>query len=165
VSTTKPINRGGWKPRSSQHWQIRRDEITEVAPVHGSARGISKGRDHREDIMETIRIIATFTAIAPENREHFKATVHELTVLAASEEGTLEYSYYLTGDETQCLMIEMYASADALLDHMGHVGHLLGPLFELGGSVDVNILGDAPQALIEATKDYQPTTYSLLASA
>jgi hypothetical protein len=38
-------------------------------------------------------------------------------------------------------------------------------LFESGGSVDVNILGDAPDALIEATKDFQPTMYSLLASA
>ena len=41
--------------------------------------------------MEAIRIIATFTAIAPEHRERFKATVLELTELVASEEGTLEY--------------------------------------------------------------------------
>jgi quinol monooxygenase YgiN len=121
--------------------------------------------DHREDIMETIRIIATFTAIAPENRERFKATVLELTELVASEEGTLEYSYYLTPDETKCLMIETYASTEALSAHMGNVGHLLGPLFESGGSVDVNILGDAPEGLIEATKDLQPTMYSLLSSA
>ena len=115
--------------------------------------------------MDTIRIIATFTAIAPENRERFKATVLELTELAASEEGTLEYSYYLTADEAQCLMIETYASPEALSAHLGHVGHLLGPLFESGGSVDVNILGDAPEALIDATKDLQPTRYSLLARA
>jgi quinol monooxygenase YgiN len=115
--------------------------------------------------MDTIRIIATFTAIAPEHRERFKATVLELTELVASEEGTLEYSYYLTSDETKCLMIETYASPEALSAHMGHVGHLLGPLFESGGSVDVNILGDAPEALIEATKGFQPTLYSLLASA
>jgi quinol monooxygenase YgiN len=115
--------------------------------------------------METIRIIATFTAIAPENRERFKATVFELTELVAAEEGTLEYSYYLTADETQCLMIETYASPEALSAHMGNVGHLLGSLFESGGSVDVNILGDAPAGLIEATKDFQPTMYSLLASA
>jgi quinol monooxygenase YgiN len=120
---------------------------------------------HRKDIMETIRIIATFTAIPPENRERFKATVLELTELAVSEEGTLEYSYYLTTDEARCLMIETYASPEALSAHMGHVGHLLGQLFESGGSVEVNILGDAPESLIEATKDFQPTMYSLLASA
>lgn len=115
--------------------------------------------------METIRIIATFAAIPPDHRERFKATVLELTELVASEEGTLEYSYYLTTDETQCLVIETYASAAALEAHMGHVGHLLGPLHELGGSVDVNILGDAPEALVEATKGFQPTMYSLLSSA
>ena len=115
--------------------------------------------------METIRIIATFTAIAPEHRERFKATVLELTELAASEAGTLEYSYYLTTDETQCLMTETYASPAALSTHMRNVGHLLGTLFESGGRVDVNVLGDAPEALIEATKDFQPTMYSLLASA
>ena len=115
--------------------------------------------------METIRIIATFTSIAPENRDRFKATVLELTELAASEEGTLEYAYYLSIDETQCLMIETYAGPKALVAHMENVGHLLGSLFESGGNVDVNILGDAPEALIEATKDFHPTMYSLLASA
>jgi hypothetical protein len=71
----------------------------------------------------------------------------------------------LTTDETQCLMTETYASPEALSAHMGNVGHLLGTLFESGGSVDVNILGDASEALIGATKDFQPTMYSLLASA
>ena len=115
--------------------------------------------------METFRIIATFTAIAPENRERFKATVVALTELAASEEGTLEYSYYLSVDETQCLMIETYADPEALSAHVAHVGHLLGPLFESGGSVEVNILGDAPPALVEATEHFHPTMYSLRASA
>ena len=116
------------------------------------------------DIMEPIRIIATFTAIAPENQERFKATVLELTELVASEEGTLEYSYYLTPDQAQCLMVETYAGPEALSTHMANVGHLLGPLFESGGGVDVNILGEAPAALIEATKGFEPTMYSLLAA-
>jgi quinol monooxygenase YgiN len=115
--------------------------------------------------MEPIRIIATFTAIAPENLETFKATVSAATELAASEDGTLEYAYYLNADETQCLMTETYASQEALMAHMGNVGHLMAPMFESGGSVDVNILGDAPDALIEATRDFQPTMYSLFASA
>jgi quinol monooxygenase YgiN len=115
--------------------------------------------------METIRIIATFTAMRPENLGRFKATVLELTQLVADEEGTLEYSYYLDTTETQCLMIESYAEPEALSAHMANVGHLLGPLFESGGSVDVNILGDAPESLIEATKDFRPTMYSLLAGA
>ena len=115
--------------------------------------------------METIQIIATFTAIAPENMALFKETVSKATELAASEEGTLEYSYYLNGDETQCLMIEKYASPQALMAHMGNVGHLMRPLFGSGGNVDVNVLGYAPEALIEATKHFQPTMYSLFASA
>jgi quinol monooxygenase YgiN len=115
--------------------------------------------------METIRIIATFTSIAPEDLERFKAAVVELTELVASEEGTLEYSYYLTADETKCMMIETYAGAEALAIHTNHVGHLLGSLFESGGSVEVNILGHAPQSLVEATAALQPTMYSLLASA
>lgn len=115
--------------------------------------------------METIRIIATFTAIAPENRERFEATVVELTELVSSEEGTLEYSYYLSDDATKCLLVETYASPQALSVHMGNVGHLMGRLFEAGGNVDVNILGDAPAELVEATKDLQPTMYSLLSGA
>ena len=114
---------------------------------------------------DTIRIVATFTAIAPENRDRFKAVAVELTELASSEAGTLEYSYYLASDETRCMLFETYANPEALSVHMGHVGHLLGGLFEVGGSVDVSILGVAPAALVEATKDFHPTMYSLLASA
>ena len=62
-------------------------------------------------------------------------------------------------------MIEKYASLEALMAHVGNVGHLMGPLFGSGGSVDVNVLGNAPEELIEATKDFQPTMYSLFASA
>lgn len=114
---------------------------------------------------ETIRIIATFTAIAPENIERFTATVRELTELVASEEGTLEYSYYLTADQTRCLLIESYAGPDAMTAHMAHVGHLLGSLHEFGGRADVDILGEPPDFLVEATKDFGPTMYTLLASA
>lgn len=60
-------------------------------------------------------------------------------------------------------MIETYASPEALSAHRGHVGHLLGALFESGGSVEVDTLSDAPESLIEATKDFQPTMYSLRA--
>lgn len=115
--------------------------------------------------MGTIEIIATFTAIAPEDLALFKTTVAEASELASSESGTLEYSYFLNADETRCLMIEKYADVDALMAHMANVGHLMEPLFRSGGSVDVNILGDAPDVLIEATKDLNPTMYSLFASA
>jgi quinol monooxygenase YgiN len=115
--------------------------------------------------MEHIRITATFSAIPPEQLERFKATVAEATALAAREDGTLEYAWYLDAGGTRCLMIEEYAGADALMSHMGNVGHLMGPLFGSGGPVEVSILGPAPEALTEATKDFQPTMYSRLASA
>jgi quinol monooxygenase YgiN len=155
VSGTKQIDQG----------RCAADIEGDLVGLLSRARVSRRHREHREDIMETIRIIASFTAIGRENRGRFKEAAVALTELVASEEGTLEYSYYLTADETQCLMIETYASPEALSAHMGHVGHLLAPLFESGGSVDVNILGDAPEALIQATKDFQPTMYSLLVSA
>ncbi len=114
---------------------------------------------------DTFEIIATFTAIAPTNLELFKSTVSQAVELAASEEGTLEYAYFLNADETRCLMIESYANSEAFRTHMEHVGHLMGTLFESGGSVDINILGKAPRELIEATKDSHPTLYTLFAGA
>ena len=119
----------------------------------------------REDTLEPIQIIATFTAIPPEQLATFKTTVAEATALVAHEDGTLEYAWFLDADETRCLIIEKYVNEDALMAHMANVGHLLGPLFGSGGPVDVNILGPAPEALIEATKDFQPTMYSPFASA
>jgi hypothetical protein len=121
--------------------------------------------DCREDAMGPTLIIATFTAIPPEQLEPFKAKVAEVTALAASEEGTLEYSWFLDADGARCLLIEKYASEAALMSHMGNVGHLLGPLFGSGGPVEVSILGPAPEALVEATRPFQPTMYSVLASA
>ena len=119
----------------------------------------------REDTMQPIQISATFTAIPPEQLELFKATVTEATEIAADEDGTLEYAWFLDAGETRCLMIEKYASEEALMTHMGNVGHLMGPLFGSGGPVEVSILGAAPDALVEATEAFQPTMYSRFASA
>jgi quinol monooxygenase YgiN len=119
----------------------------------------------REDMMQPIHIIATFTAIPPDQLDTFKATVTEATGLASHEDGTLEYAWFLDAGETRCLMIEKYASPHALMVHMGNVGHLLGPLFGAGGPVEVSILGPAPDTLIEATRPFDPTMYSQFASA
>jgi quinol monooxygenase YgiN len=115
--------------------------------------------------MEPIQIIATFTAIPPEHLATFKATVTEVTELVAAEDGTLEYAWFLDASETRCLVIEKYAGAEALMIHMGNVGHLLGALFGVGGPVEVSLLGPAPQALIDATSAFDTTMYSTFASA
>ena len=115
--------------------------------------------------MEPIHIIATFTAVPPEQLATFKATVAEATELVAQEDGTLEYAWFFDADETRCLLIEKYASEDALMTHMGNIGHLMGPLFESGGPVEVSILGPAPEALIDATRAFGPAMYSPFASA
>ncbi len=36
--------------------------------------------------------------------------------------------------------------------HMENVGHLMGPVFGSGGSIDVNVVGDAPEALAYARR-------------
>ena len=61
-----------------------------------------------------------------------------------------------------CIVREAYTNSEALLAHSANVGDLLPQLFELGGSLEVEMFGNPSPALAEALAAFNPAIYSYL---
>ncbi len=112
--------------------------------------------------MDQIHIYTTFPNIPPENLEKFKELVSQAVAIARADEGTLSYDYFLSDDATKCVSPHSHVNSDAVLAHIGRVGELLGPMVELGGGVEVVVLGNPSAELLEATAAFGPTVYGHL---
>jgi len=112
--------------------------------------------------MDEIHIYTTFPNIPPENLEKFKELVSQAVAIASADETTLRYDYFLSDDGTKCVSPHSHVNSDALLAHIGKIGELLGPMVELGGGVEVVVLGNPSAELLEATAAFEATVYGHL---
>ena len=72
----------------------------------------------------------------------------------------MQYDWFFSDDGGRCVVREAYASSDAVLEHLGHVGPMLGRLVELGGGLELEVFGEPSQALSEAIAAFDPAVYS-----
>ena len=80
-----------------------------------------------------------------------------------TEPGTLQYDWFLNDDGTQCVVRETYASSQAVLEHLAHVGSMLGRLVELGGGMRLEVYGASSTSEVsDAIAPFQPATYAYL---
>jgi quinol monooxygenase YgiN len=107
-----------------------------------------------------IHVIGTFPNIDPAVLGEFKQVVAQAVEIAKGEAETLQYEYFMSPDETRCVLLESYASSDALLAHMANMGSVLQRLFELGGQVEADVFGDPSPALLEAAAAFEPRIYA-----
>jgi len=98
----------------------------------------------------TIQVTATMPNIAPANLAEFKEVAGRALELTKGESTALQYDWFLSGDETKCVVRETYADSDAILAHMTNLGEVLGKLAELGGGLEVEAFGDPSPELMEA---------------
>lgn len=112
--------------------------------------------------MEHIQLTATLPSIAPADLDEFKRVAGEALELTKSEAGTLQYDWFLSDDETTCVVRETYENSDAILVHIAHVGDLIGQLAQLGGGLEIEAFGTLSPELVEAAAAFQPTVYSFL---
>lgn len=110
--------------------------------------------------MGKLSLVGTFTRIDPANVGEFKKVAAQAIDMAKREDGTLQYEYFMSADETTCVVLETYASSEALLAHMAGLGPLLQQLVELGGDLTADVFGDPSPALIEATVAFNPNIYA-----
>ncbi|NOX28641.1 MAG: hypothetical protein GXP35_01100 [Actinobacteria bacterium] len=112
--------------------------------------------------MDEIQIYTTFPNIPPENLENFKKLVSQAVAITKDDDETLRYDYFLSDNGTKCVSPHAHVNSEALLAHIGKVGELLGPMVELGGGVEVVVLGDPSAELLEATAAFEATVYAHL---
>ena len=107
----------------------------------------------------TIQVTATMPNIAPANLAEFKEIAGRAMELTRGEPAALQYDWFLSGDETKCVVRETYADSDAILAHMANLGELLAQLAELGGGLEVEAFGDPSPELLAAAAALEPTVY------
>lgn len=106
-----------------------------------------------------IQITATLPKIAHGDLAEFKRLAAQLLERTKGEAGALQYDWFLSADETKCVVRETYQNSDAVLAHMANVGELLGRLAELGGGLEIEGFGPVSPQLAEAAAALHPTLY------
>jgi quinol monooxygenase YgiN len=74
--------------------------------------------------------------------EEFKRlSVECMEIVRAQDTGTLQYDTFFNDDETECIVLERFRDADALIQHGENLAHLMDAIIATG-SVSGELLGD-----------------------
>ena len=109
--------------------------------------------------MNSIRVNAKFVDIPAANLAEFKKVAAEALAITRSEQGVLQYDWFFDDTETVCVVLETYKDSEALLAHIANVGEEFGRLVELGGGCELEMFGDLPAQLVEATAGVQRSVF------
>ena len=75
--------------------------------------------------------------------------------------GTRQYDWFLSGDGTECVVHERYASSEAVLEHMGNVGPQLAELPDVA-ELSLELYGDPSPELMKALEAFDPAVFRFL---
>jgi quinol monooxygenase YgiN len=93
--------------------------------------------------MSKISYILEFT-IAGGKADEFKTKAQGyIDAVQKNEPGTLGYQWYVDDGGTRCLVHETFASSEALLAHLQHVGPSLPELLAIAPITRLEVLGSA----------------------
>lgn len=75
------------------------------------------------------------------------------------DSGTLQYDWFLSADETECVVRETYRDSDAVLEHVANLGETLDELLAVA-DVELEVFGTPSDELREATAELAPRVYA-----
>lgn len=111
--------------------------------------------------MKKIQITAKFK-IHKGKVEEFKKIASACVVAVEKNEkgkGALQYDWFFSPDNTECIVRETYVDSDAVLAHMGNVGEMLGQLLGMS-DFELEIYGNPSEELQKAGAAMKPKVYS-----
>jgi len=115
-----------------------------------------------EGEMSKLRIILR-VKIHAGKQEEFKAVAAAfLSVVRERCPGTLEYEWFLSSDQTECVVLQTYASSEALLAHAEAHAQLLPQLLAVCDVLDIWLCGEPSAAVLERVAAFAPKPYALL---
>ena len=80
--------------------------------------------------MSELQCVARLKIHAGKLDEFKRLAARCVEVVRARDTGTLQYDFYLNGDETECLVFERYRDSEALVDHQKNLMDTLMQIFE-----------------------------------
>ena len=111
--------------------------------------------------MKNIQITAKFK-IHQEKVEEFKKIAADCVVAVAKNEkgkGAIQYDWFFSPDNSECIVREAYTDSNAVLAHMGNVGEMLGQLLAMS-DFELEIYGNPSEELQKAAAALNPKVYS-----
>ena len=86
--------------------------------------------------MQTLRAIAEFPKIAPENYELFKEKALLLLNSVKNQNSILRYDLFFNAENSKCVILEEYEFPEAVIEHVRTNAGLLEELSVLGGKIN-----------------------------
>jgi quinol monooxygenase YgiN len=88
--------------------------------------------------------------------EAFKRLSAEcMDIVRAKDSGTLQYDTFFNDDETECIVLERFRDADALIEHSENLAHLMEAILATG-SASGELLGELSPELRSRFDDDGP---------
>ena len=96
--------------------------------------------------------------------ENFKKIAKAcIACVVEKDQGTLQYSWFLNENESECTVLETYKDSESVLNHVGNLGDLLNQL--LGASdLTLEVYGHPSEDLRGALAGFDTTIHSHLGS-
>ena len=91
--------------------------------------------------------------------EYKKLAEQCLAITKEKDKDTLQFDWYLSQDQTECVLRETYPDSNALLIHIANLGDLFGTLLQVA-DLDAEIYGSPSQELLDATAGLKKKVYS-----
>jgi len=111
--------------------------------------------------MKKVQITAKFK-IHKGKLAEFKKIASDCVVAVTKNEkgkGAIQYDWFFSPDETECVVRETYADSNAVLAHMGNVGEMLGQLLAMS-DFELEVYGNPSEELQKAAAALNPKVYS-----
>jgi quinol monooxygenase YgiN len=100
--------------------------------------------------MEHLQVIARWR-IHDGNLESFKKLANKcLAVIKAKNPNMLQYDWYFSENQKECVVIEKFLDSKALLAHLANIGDLFGKLLAVA-DLRAEIYGEPSKELLQAT--------------
>jgi len=109
--------------------------------------------------MSSLQVTARFTVHEGKLGE-FKALAEQcMESVREKDSGTLQYDWFFSEDESEWVVQESYRDSDAVLEHFGNLGDLLGRIAAVA-DLKVEVFGTPSAELAEAAAAMAPRVYA-----
>ena len=105
-----------------------------------------------------IQVSAILTIHDGKLAEFKKVAAQCLESVKEKDTGTLQYDWYYSKDQTKCVVRERYKNSQAIMEHSGNLGKVLGQLLSIA-DLSLELYGNPSQELLSAFAGMDITIY------
>jgi len=109
--------------------------------------------------MSQLQVTARLTIHAGKLAEFKEVAAKCMESVRTKDSGTLQYDWFFSADETECVVHETYRDSEAVLEHIGNLGETMGALLSVS-DMDLEVYGSPSKELAEAAAQLEPSVFT-----